>query len=145
MKLDWQQGLTALAAGSRSGRSRGMNAAERSLQVFGLYLLGLGTLLIVMPSLVLAPVGMAVPHDAWLRVAGMLVLFLGVYYCVAAASNSMALVRTSVPLRASVILFFAAFVAGGLAPPVLLLFGAVDLAAALWTWSALRTDRKADA
>jgi hypothetical protein len=29
-------------------------------------------------------------------------------------------------------------VALGMAPPVLLLFGAVDAAAALWTWVALR-------
>jgi hypothetical protein len=119
-----------------------MNAAERSLQAFGIYLLGLGSLLIVMPSLVLSPVGLAVPQDVWLRVAGMLVLFLGVYYCVAARSGATALVRASVPVRASVVLFFAAFVGVGLAPPVLLLFGAVDLAAAAWTWSALRAAHK---
>jgi hypothetical protein len=39
-----------------------------------------------------------------------------------------------------VILFFGAFVLAGLVSPVLLLFGAVDFAGALWTWSALRKD-----
>jgi hypothetical protein len=39
-----------------------------------------------------------------------------------------------------VILFFGAFVLAGLASPALLLFGAVDFAGALWTWSALRKD-----
>jgi hypothetical protein len=43
-------------------------------------------------------------------------------------------------LRASVIFFFAAFVSAGLAPLVLMLFGAVDLAFALWTWRALRCE-----
>lgn len=119
-----------------------MNVAERSLQAFGIYLLGLGSLLVVMPALVLAPVGLPVPQDVWLRVVGMLVLFLGVYYGIAARSGAMALVRASVPVRASVVLFFAAFVGIGLAPPALLLFGAVDLAAAAWTWSALRAASK---
>ncbi len=42
-----------------------------------------------------------------------------------------------------VILFFIAFVALGLARPILILFGAVDLLAALWTAVTLRSSRKA--
>jgi len=38
-----------------------------------------------------------------------------------------------------VILFFSAFVFFGLARPVLILFGVVDLLAAIWTWLALRS------
>lgn len=49
----------------------------------------------------------------------------------------------SVKARASVILFFIAFVALGFAPWMLLLFGLVDLVAALWTRAALRADRAA--
>lgn len=122
-----------------------MTRAGRSVQVFGIYLLGLGTLLMVAPALVLTPVGLAVPQDVWIRVSGMLVLFLGAYYLVAARSGTEAIVKATVPVRASVIVFFAAFVVVGLAPPVLLLFAAVDLAAALWTWSALRQGRQISA
>jgi hypothetical protein len=64
-----------------------MNAAERSLFAFGIYLLGLGGLLMTAPALVLLPVGLPVPQDVWIRVAGMLVLFLGIYYVVAARSG----------------------------------------------------------
>jgi hypothetical protein len=39
-----------------------------------------------------------------------------------------------------VIVVFAVLVATGLGPAVPLLFGAVDLAGALWTWVALRRD-----
>jgi len=41
-----------------------------------------------------------------------------------------------------VLFFFGAFVLAGLAPAVLLLFGAIDVAGALWTWSALRQERR---
>ncbi|MFL6199206.1 MAG: hypothetical protein ACJ76J_08525 [Thermoanaerobaculia bacterium] len=50
-------------------------------------------------------------------------------------------IRWSVPVRASVIGFFAAFVLLDLTRPVLLLFGLVDLACAGWTAWALRTER----
>lgn len=39
------------------------------------------------------------------------------------------------------ILFFDLFVLAGLAPAILLLFGVVDLFAALWTHWALKADR----
>jgi len=50
------------------------------------------------------------------------------------------LIAWTVPVRLSVIVFFAAFVFAGLAPPVLLLFGAVDFVAAVWTWYHLRRE-----
>jgi hypothetical protein len=71
----------------------------------------------------------------------MLVIFLGVYYFVAARAELRLFMIWSVLLRASVFIFFGAFVLVGLAPSVLLLFGAVDLAAALWTWSAFRKEQ----
>ncbi len=46
----------------------------------------------------------------------------------------------TVAIRASVIVVFAVLVFSGLAPTVLLLFGAVDLAGAIWTWAALKRD-----
>ena len=49
--------------------------------------------------------------------------------------------RWSVYTRGSVILFFVAFVLLGLAPPVLLLFGLVDLLGATWTGLALRSSQ----
>lgn len=115
-----------------------MNQAARSVWVFGIYLLGLGAALLLVPALILMPFRLPVPQDIWIRVVGMLVLFLGTYYIVAARQNSADFLRWTVRLRASVIVFFAAFVALDLAPAPLLLFGAVDLAAAAWTWLAMR-------
>jgi hypothetical protein len=70
----------------------------------------------------------------------MLVIFLGVYDIVAARGELQLLIRWSIPIRFSVILFFAIFVVAGLAPPILLLFGAFDAAGAAWTWLMLRSE-----
>jgi|JI10StandDraft_1071094.scaffolds.fasta_scaffold111641_3 hypothetical protein len=115
-----------------------MTPAARSLQVFGLYLIAAGALLMLAPDLLLKPLDLPAPADAWGRVAGMLVAFLGVYYLVGARAELLSFIQASVWVRASVIVFLAAFVATGLAPAPLLAFGAIDLAAAAWTWAALR-------
>ena len=116
-----------------------MTPAARSLHVFGLYLIGAGALLLLAPALLLAPLGLPAPADAWGRVAGMLVAFLGIYYLVGAKAELLSFMRASVWVRTSVIAILGMLVAGGLAPPPLLAFGAIDLAAAAWTWLALRS------
>ena len=105
---------------------------------FGCYLLALGTALILYPNGVLDLFGVAPTVEVWIRVTGMLVLILGAYDILAAIAELRQFFRWSVPLRASVIFFFSVFVLLGYAPPVLLLFGLIDLAGAAWTWVALR-------
>lgn len=116
-----------------------MTPAARSLHVFGLYLVGAGCLLMLMPDLLLAPLGLPAPADVWARVAGMLAAFLGIYYLLGARSELLSFMRASVWVRLSVIVILGAFVAAGLAPLPLLAFGVIDLAAAAWTWLALRS------
>lgn len=116
-----------------------MTPAARSLHVFGLYLVGAGCLLMLVPALLLAPLGLPAPADVWARVAGMLAAFLGIYYLLGARSELLSFMRASVWVRLSVIVILGAFVAAGLAPLPLLAFGVIDLAAAAWTWLALRS------
>jgi hypothetical protein len=115
-----------------------MSPAARSIRIFGAYLLLLGAALLLAPNLLLGAFSIAPTGEVWIRVVGMLAGILGVYYLQAARAGLAAFYRWTIPVRLSVPLFFAAFVAAGLAPPVLLLFGAVDAAGALWTWAALR-------
>jgi uncharacterized membrane protein YesL len=49
--------------------------------------------------------------------------------------------RWTVQARAVVIVFFVAFVFLGWVKPVLIIFGAIDLAGAIWTFMALRSSR----
>ena len=117
-----------------------MSKAARSLLVFGIYMLVLGMVLVVLPNVLLALFGLAETQEVWIRVVGMLVIILGCYDVLAARSELLPFFEWSVPLRAIVILFFGVFVWLGYVAPVLLLFGVVDLAAAIWTWVALRVD-----
>lgn len=117
-----------------------MSHPARTVFAFACYLLPLGLMLLLVPNLLLGLFQIPPTSEVWIRVVGMLVTFLGVYYVVAARAELRPFIIWSARLRASVFLFFGAFVLAGLAPPVLLLFGAVDAAGALWTWSALRKE-----
>jgi hypothetical protein len=117
-----------------------MSRAAISLFAFGAYLLILGLVLMFVPNALLTLFGLAPTDEVWIRVVAMLVLILGCYDVLAARAELTPFFRWSVVLRASVIVFFAAFVALGMVPPMLLVFGVVDLAAAVWTAVALRVD-----
>lgn len=114
------------------------NSAARSLQVFGLYLCAAGAALLLAPSLLLAPLGLAVPQDVWIRLVGILALALGASDLLAGSDTVVSLIRLSVWRRGVAGVAIAALVMLGLAPTPLLLFAAVDIAAALWTALAMR-------
>ena len=117
-----------------------MSNAAKSLFVFGVYLILLGMILLFVPNLLLSMFGFAETTEVWIRVIGVLVTILGIYYSLAAKAELNELFRWSVPARASVIFVFTVFVVLGLAPPALLIFGVIDLAAATWTAWALKSD-----
>jgi hypothetical protein len=114
-----------------------MTPAARSVNVFGYYLLALSVALLVAPNVLLASFGLPPTSEVWIRVVGMLVAFLGLYYQVAAAAELTPIFRMSVLARLSVPLFFLVFVLAGWVAWPLVLFGIVDAAGAAWTWAAL--------
>lgn len=112
--------------------------AARSVQAFGTYLLLAGGTLLLAPALLLAPVGLPVPNDIWIRMVGLLAICLGAGDLLAAKSGFVAWYAFTVWRRALAGVAMLAFISLGLAPLALGLFAAIDLAAAGWTAWALR-------
>ena len=112
-----------------------MSKSAFSIQAFGIYIIALGLGLVFVPNLLLSLLRMPVTSEVWIRVLGVVVVNIGVLYVVAARSNAVAVFRATVYGRPSVLIWFAAFVALGLAPPMLLLFGAAEVASASRTAS----------
>jgi hypothetical protein len=117
-----------------------MSRAAKSLFVFGIYLCGLGLILLLVPNLILQVFGAPPTNEVWIRINGMFVLCLSFYYVQAARHELTIFIRWTVWTRAVVIIFFSAFVLLVSAPRALLLFGLIDLLAATWTWLALKKD-----
>ena len=117
-----------------------MSRAAKSLLVFGIYLCGLGLILLIVPNLILQFFGVPTTSEVWIRINGMFVICLSFYYIQAARNELTNFIRWTVWTRIAVIFYFAAFVLLISAPKALLLFGLIDLIAAIWTWLALKKD-----
>jgi hypothetical protein len=122
-----------------------MSKAATSLFVYGIYLIIIGLGFLLIPNTILGIFGMPSTPGPWIQVMAMLLLILAYYDIQAARSELIAFFRFSVHVRASVIIFFIAFVAVGIAEPILILFGVIDLSAAIWTALALRADANQNA
>ena len=119
-----------------------MSKSAFSVQAFGTYIIALGLGLIFVPNVLLGLFRLPSATEIWIRVLGVVAINIGVLYVVAARSRDVAVFRAAIFSRLAVFVWFAGFVLLGMAPPMLLLFGAVEVAGALWTWSALRTDQR---
>ncbi len=115
-----------------------MSKAAFSVYVFSFYLFALGLILVVVPNVLLSLFRFPETNEVWVRVVGMLVLILGLYYSTAARHELTPMLRATVFGRFAVLAFFVAFVLLGFAPPILILFGGIDAIAATWTALALR-------
>ena len=119
-----------------------MSKAARSSFVFGIYLVLLGLFLLIAPNTLIMFFGLPAANDVWIRVLGMVLFLLSYYYIQAARKNLTDFFRWSVVVRASVIVFFAVFVILDVVKPILLLFGGADFVAAMWTYLALRKEKR---
>ncbi|MCZ7652095.1 MAG: hypothetical protein M5U13_13415 [Thermoanaerobaculia bacterium] len=118
-----------------------MSRAALSLHVFGLYLALVGATLAVAPNALLALFRLPLTDDVWIRVLGVVALALALYYLLSARHEVVPFFRWTVAGRCGGFVGFTALALLGFGPPALALFGAVDLAGALWTVWALRADR----
>ena len=117
-----------------------MSKSATSVLVFGIYLVVIGLGLLLMPNTVLGLFGLSTTTEPWISVVAMLLLILSYYYIQTARNEDKAFFRLTVHGRASVIVFFGAFVLLNIAPAMLILFGVVDLLAAIWTALSLRSE-----
>lgn len=115
-----------------------MTPAAKSVYYFGFYLYIVGLTLIFVPNFFLQTLQMPETNEVWIRVVGLLAFCIGYYYHRAGMGNIKAFLKHTIPTRLLVFLAFSLFVIFNYAPPVLLLFGAADLAGAIWTWVSLK-------
>ena len=118
-----------------------MSKGAYSVFVFGVYLAVLGIVLLIVPNFLIGIFGLPITTKVWIRIVGMLVLFLGFYYLQAARKEMTDFFRWTVYLRSTVIIFFVVFVLRGFTSPPLILFGVLDLLGAIWTGLALRSPK----
>ena len=117
-----------------------MNKARFSIFVFGLYMVFVvGTGFLLIPHFVLNLFGLSAGDDVWIRFVGMLASIIGFYYVQVARVGLDRFIPWTVAGRYYAAALMVLFVVLGKVGPGMVLFAAVDAAAATWTWLALRS------
>lgn len=111
-----------------------MSAAALSILVFGIYLLVIGTGFILIPNTILPLFKFPKTNEPWIRVLGVVVLVLGFYYITAAQNELSSFFWATVVGRFGVLILFSSLVILKKAKPMLILFGLIDAAGAVWTF-----------
>ena len=110
-----------------------MSAVAISVFVFGIYLVITGTGFIFMPNTVLPLFKFPKTNEPWIRVLGVVVAVLGFYYIVAAQNELAVFFWATVVGRFAVLFSFTLLTVTKKAPRMLILFGVIDAAGAIWT------------
>jgi hypothetical protein len=120
-----------------------MTSTAKTIFYFGIYIIGLGLVLLLMPNVLLRPFGFEEAKEVWIRVLGVVVTALGYYYIVAAKSDACAFFNATIHGRTWLFLAFVVLAVLEQTKTIIMLFGAIDLAGAIWTWTAQRSGTQA--
>jgi hypothetical protein len=110
-----------------------MNSATLSILIFGIYLVFVGAGFLLIPNVLLPLFRFPKTDEPWIRVVGVLVLIIALFYLVAANYNLSVIYWTTVLGRTFVLLSFIGLVLAKKAQPMLLSFGVIDALGAIWT------------
>lgn len=119
-----------------------MSQAARSTKLFAAYLFLLGAVFVIAPNLLLSLFGIPTA-EGWARITGLLAFNIGAYAWAAARHEYQAFFVASVWIRIEAWLVLTVLALLGLVPPVIALFGVVDLVGGVWTGYCLRADARA--
>jgi hypothetical protein len=111
-----------------------------SMKVFAVYLSTLSFLLLFWPSIFLL-LGFENISNPWVPTLGYVIGALAFFYFMAVRENAKNVFAWTTYARFPLVLFFAALVASGKAPPIMLLVGLIDTGCAIWTSFALKHER----
>ncbi|MGD2245980.1 MAG: hypothetical protein PVI11_05480 [Candidatus Aminicenantes bacterium] len=118
-----------------------MSRTAKSIFFFGIYVILLGVSLVVIPNVLLRVFHVPETSEVWIRVVGMLIILIGYFYVRAAASKEgmTKFFQWTVHTRSAVFIFLIVFVLLNFVKPIIILFGVIELAGAVWTGLSLRS------
>jgi hypothetical protein len=117
-----------------------MSNSAKSVLVFGIYLALVGLTLLMIPNVFLSVIGVDNTNEVWIRLAGILLMALSVYYIVAVKFNLFIIFKVTAWIRCTIVFFFSAFVYMQMMQPIMLLFAAIDFAGGAWTYFTMKKE-----
>lgn len=117
-----------------------MSKSAKSVLVFGIYLGIIGLVLLIAPNSLLIPFGIETTNEVWIRLSGILMMAIAVYYILGARHEIIIVIKATAYIRLTIIFFFTAFVILDLVSPNILFFALVDFGGGIWTYLMLKKE-----
>lgn len=117
-----------------------MSKTATTVYYFGIYLLIVGTFLMLAPALWLGYIGLTETQSFWRIIVGFVVFALGYYYVRNARANQAAFFKFTVHIRILQFFFFIAIYLAGSAPATLIAFASIELGAGIWTFLTMQNE-----
>lgn len=118
-----------------------MSPVARTVHLWGVYALVAGAILVLVPDVLLGVLGIPSSDEPWIRVVGVAMLAVGVYYLAGARTEATVFFRGTVLGRlivvVSVLILAAVWRYWGL-----IVLAVIEAASAAWTWTTLRRDER---
>ncbi len=116
-----------------------MSSSDRSMVVWAVYAATVGASLAIAPNFVLSTLGVMETDEPWIRILGVTVMVLALYYADALRNKTRNLYVASILGRGFVAAALIVLVLTG-EPWQLLLFAAAEILGLTWTYLALRSE-----
>ena len=119
---------------------KNMSKSAISVLVFGVYLAVIGLILLLVPNALITPFGIQPTNEVWIRLSGILLMALAVYYTLGAKHEIVVIMKATAFIRLTIIFFFTAFALLKLVSPNIIIFSAVDFLGGVWTLLMLKNE-----
>ena len=117
-----------------------MSKSAKSVLIYGVYLAINGLLLLVAPNVLLNSLGIEPTTEVWIRLAGILLMAISVYYFIAANQELTVIMKATAFIRFSIIFFFTAFVLLELVSSSIIIIAVIDFLGGAWTFLMLKKE-----
>lgn len=115
-----------------------MKNATLSIQVFAVYIFGLGLGAILIPQQIMSFLGITPPQEVWVRILGLVVFVISLYYFSMARQRIVPFYRITTWGRWIVGLGIISFALVGWGEPRIAIFGVIDTLGGIWTYYCLK-------
>ena len=117
-----------------------MSKSAKSVLIFGIYLGVIVLILLLVPNALITPFGIEPANEVWIRLSGILLMALAVYYSLAAKHEIVVIMKATAFIRMTIIFFFTAFALLKLVSPNIIIFSAIDFLGGVWTLLMLKNE-----
>ncbi|MEX2567854.1 MAG: hypothetical protein WD431_18040 [Cyclobacteriaceae bacterium] len=117
-----------------------MSKSATSVFIYGVFYAFNGLMLLLVPNVLLNSLGIEPTSEVWIRLAGILLSAIAVYYILAAKYELIVIMKATAFIRFSILFFFTAFVLLQLVSSSIIIISVIDFLGGLWTFLMLRKE-----